>query len=50
LKQDATQIEPEIVAKNLELIYLFVTTPICRDPSIINKIIDMLMVGMEKGT
>lgn len=38
------------MAKNFELIQLFITIPICKDESILSKIFDMLMDGMAKST
>ena len=41
---------PVIVAKNFELIQLFITVPICKDETILAKLFDLLMDGMAKST
>lgn len=40
-------IPPNITAINYDLIYLFITSPICKDQSSIKKIIDMLVENMK---
>lgn len=47
-QEGKSQIDPEITAINYELIYLFITTPICKDQGSIKKIIDILMEHMER--
>ncbi|CDW72650.1 heat repeat-containing protein 5b [Stylonychia lemnae] len=42
-------IDPFIVMKNFKLIYHFLTIPICRDPSIIGKIIQSLTESILQG-
>ena len=41
------KIDPAVVLHNYKLIYHFLTTPICKDPSIIAKIIHMLTENMQ---
>eukprot|EP00347_Sterkiella_histriomuscorum_P019805 403340230 len=43
----AKLIDPYIVMKNYQLIYYFLTTPICRDQSIIVKIVQMLTDNLQ---
>ena len=49
-KGGSQSVPPEIVAKNFELIHLFITTPLCKDETSLAKILDMLMDGMAKST
>ena len=37
-----------MTAINYDLIYLFVTTPICKDQGSIKKILDMLLESMDR--
>lgn len=49
-KGGSQSVPPEIVAKNFELIQLFITVPICKDETILAKLFDLLMDGMAKST